>query len=395
MSKLDQARYDLRSLCHKVLDVTDNPKLDASRKLAELKKLDPQVEAARAEVESLESVAAKHKAWAGAGVFLDELGGTSPSVSSFGAGPRLGAAPSLTPSEDQLRGLHEALLSHKSFRIEVDTKGPSADVPSSLMPGIVGRLHEPTRILDLIPSAPMTTPSVEYLRHVSTTGTAGMVAPGALKPAVVLTTDKLEARARKIAVTTKVNDEDLEDFGGFVSYISTELQRLVVDQENIQLLTGDGTGENLQGIFSVTGILTRVKAVAPETGIDTLELAATDLRNGPAYVDATVFAMHPTTWSGLRLLKDGQGRYILGNPAEQDAAKLWGVPVVKSTGITVGTVLAADLPAAGQAHIRKGLVIQSDYGTDGFERNTTSLRCEERIALAVARPAAAIKVTGL
>lgn len=395
MSRLREAQDALASLSRKALDIAEDPTIDNTRKVAQLNRLEPQIEAAAAELDSLRSVEARRKAWASAGVHLDDLGGTTTVTNAVAGIARLGAAPPLMPTEDQLRGLHEAMLSHKSFRVEVDTKGPSADLPATVMPGIVGVTHEPTRILDLIPTAAMASPVVEYIRHTSTTGTAGMVAPGGLKPAVTLNTDKLEARARKIAVTTTVNDEDLEDFSAFLSYVTTELQRLVIDQENIQLLTGDGTGENLEGIFSVTGILTRAKGASPETGIDTLELAATDLRNGPAYVEPSIYAMHPSTWSALRLLKDNQGRYILGNPAEQDAAKLWGVPVVKSTGIATGTVLAANLAAGAQAHIRKGLVIQSDYGTAGFEHNTTTLRCETRLALAVAKPAAAIKVTGL
>ena len=310
-------------------------------------------------------------------------------------GPQVGNAPNLMPTEDQLRGLHDAVLSHKSYKFQVDTKDVSSLVPDQLVPGIVALPHEPTRIMDLLPSSPMAAPVIEYIRHTSTTGTAGMVAPGGLKPSVVLNTVKLEARARKIAVTTKINDEDLEDYSAFLGYVSSELQRLVIDQENLALLLGDGTGENLTGIFATSGILTRVKGATPETGIDTLALAASDLRTGPALVPATVYAMSPNTWTALTLLKDIQGRYILGNPAEQDAAKLWGVPVVQSTGITAGWVLGMNAPDVGAAYVRQGLIVQTDFGADGFEHNTTSLRCEERVALAIVKPSAAIKITGL
>src|SRR5665811_1335677 len=100
--------------------------------------------------------------------------------------PRVGNAPSLMPSEDQLRGLHEAVLSHKSYKFTVDTKGVSDLMPATLIPGVVGVAHEPTRIMDLLPSTSMSTPVIEYIQHTSTTGTAGMVAPGALKPSVTL-----------------------------------------------------------------------------------------------------------------------------------------------------------------------------------------------------------------
>jgi len=172
-------------------------------------------------------------------------GGTSISGSqeSYATGTKsFGSAPSLTPSTEQMRALHDAILSHKSIQLEVGLKDVTSLIPSQLAPGIVALPHEPTRIADLLPGATMAAPVIEYLRHVSTTGTAGTVAPGGLKPSVVMNVDKVEARAKKIAVTTTVNDEDLEDFSAFVGYVSAELTRLVTDKENQQILLGDGTG---------------------------------------------------------------------------------------------------------------------------------------------------------
>jgi HK97 family phage major capsid protein len=390
MSNIIEARTALRNLAAKAQATVDNKSMTNAQKKTVLEGLDIELKTHLATLEV-------HKT---AGMLMG--GGESMQSSLYNSGfgfdlgaPRVGNAPNLMPTEDQLRGLHEAVLSHKSFKLQVDTKAVSDLVPDQLVPGIVALPHEPTRIMDLLPTATMGSAVIEYIRHTSTTGTAGMVAPGGLKPSVTLVTAKLEARAHKIAVTTKINDEDLEDFSAFLQYVSGELQRLVIDQENIQILTGDGTGENLTGIFTTSGILTRIKAASPETGIDTLALAAADLRTGPSFVPTTVYAMHPTTWTGLTLLKDTQLRYLLGNPAEQDAAKLWGVPVVQSTGIAVGSVLGMNAQAVGSAYVRQGLVLQTDYGTDGFEYNTTSFRCEERIALAVVKPSAAIKITGL
>jgi hypothetical protein len=71
----------------------------------------------------------------------------------------------------------------------------AADLPDRLLPGVVDVHHEPTRILQYLPTPVIDTPVVEYIRHASTTGAAGMTAAGAMKPAVTLVTDKVEARA--------------------------------------------------------------------------------------------------------------------------------------------------------------------------------------------------------
>lgn len=394
MDRLAEAKNKVRDLSRQALDVVDNPKLDTRRQKAALDRLEPQIDAAMAEVQSWTEVAEKRSAF-----FRASQPGsayTYPPTDGGGGFSPAGSAPGLAMSEDQLRDLHDAVLSHKSFKVEVGTKDSvSSQLPATLVPGVTSLRREPNRIADLIPSTAMGTPVVEYLQHLSTTGGATVVAAGTTKPNVVLNVSKLEARARKIAVTTNINDEDLTDFAAFASYVGSELQRLVIDQENAQILTGDGTGENLLGLLSTTGILTRVKGAAPETGIDTLELAANDLRTGSAFTTPSLYAMHPNTWSGLRLAKDTQGRYLLGNPTEVDIARMWGVEVVLSTQFVIGTVAVLDAQASAQLHWRQGLIIQTDFGRDGFEKNQTSFRCEERVALATPRPAAIVKVTGL
>jgi len=264
-SRLDEARTKVRELSAKALAIVDDPRVDNRRKKAALDRLEPQIDAANAEVQSWIEVGQKRGAF---------LRATQPELYGFAGQPatlpggflQAGSAPGLAMSEDQLRGLHDAVLSHKSYKIEVGLKDSvSSQLPATLMPGITPMRHEPNRIADLIPSTAMGTPVVEYLQHLSTTGTAGMVAAGTTKPSVALNVTKSEARARKIAVTTSINDEDLTDFAAFASYVSSELQRLVIDQENAQILTGDGTGENLLGLLSTTGILTRVKGATPSS----------------------------------------------------------------------------------------------------------------------------------
>lgn len=391
-NNLAVARATVRELADKALAVLNNDRITDAEKTRRLKDFDANLEAATSEVRNLEYVEQRRK---------QLFGGTDPGAINGGGIPllgsiaQLGAAPSLVPSEDQIHELHDAVLSHKSLRIEVGVKDVSGQLPGQLAPQIVPMTHEPVRVADLIPSQAMTAPSIQYVRHYSTTGTAGMVAPGAMKPSVTLNIDKIVASAKKIAVTTTVNDEDLEDYGPFLSYVTSELQRLVIDEENTQLLTGDGTGDNVEGFFSVSGILTRAKGAAPEQGLDTIEMAATDLRTGPAYGTVTVWAMHPSTWSGLRRVKDSQGRYILGDPSSSDTSRLWDCPIVGTTSIAIGTALGLAAPVAGALHWRRGLSVQTDYGQFGFEKNQTSFRCEERLALEVAKPAAVIAVTGL
>jgi len=383
MSAMLEAKTAIRQLAAEARTVVDSKSLTLAQKGARLDKIE-------ADIKGHEETVKMHET---AGRLM--AGGSSADSTEGGrvAGKGIGA-PNILPTEEQMHELFDSVMRHKSFRLEVGTKGVGDLLPDRLVPGIVDFRHEPTRILEHIQATAMDVPIVEYIRHVSTTGAAGMTAAGATKPSATLNTDKVEARARKIAVTTLLNDEDLADFSAFQSYVTAELTRMVVDVENAQIIAGDGTGENLLGLLNQSGIITRAQGT--DTGLDALEQAFTDLRVGPAFVAPNLVAMNPSTWSKLRRSKDTQGRYLVDvDPTAAEASSLWGVPVLQSTQITAGTALALNTDAAAHAYVRQGIVIQTDFGQTGFEKNQTAFRCEERLALAVPRPSAIVKVTGL
>lgn len=312
----------------------------------------------------------------------------------------LGQAPALGLSDDALHAMHEAVLSRKSFRADATVKDATAsgagmaDNLPAQFGGFVPIANEPVRVLDLIPTKASNAPVIEFLRHDSTTGAAGMVAPGTLKPSATIVTTRGEVRARKIAVTAMANDEDLADFAQFTSYLQNELIRLVINVENAQVLSGDGTGENLLGLLNQSGILTR--ALGADTALDALEEAITDLRVGPAYCEPTAFVMAPATWSKIRRTKDLQGRYLVTpDPTAQGGSTLWGIPVATTTDFPAGEALVMNAGQGAAAYVRQGITFQVDYGQNGFEHNTTSFRAEERLGVYSPRPSALLKVTGL
>jgi hypothetical protein len=388
MSSLIESKNAMQGLGVKAQTIMDDPRMTNAVKMRKLGELEVEL---KGHMDVVNTHAKARRLMSG-GDSIDY----NPYTPAGMFGAKSVGAPSIMPSEDQMRELHDAVLSHRSLKINIETKTPGADIPAQLMPGIVGFRHEPTRILEMLPTPGMEVPVVEYIRHLSTTGLAGVTAAGATKPAVTLVTDKVLAPARKIAVTTLVNDEDLADFGAFNGYVTSELTRLIIDAENLEMLSGDGTGEHLLGLLIQSGILTRVQAVSPATALDTIQQAFTDLRVGPALTAPSLLVLHPTTWSMLQRSKDTQGRYLVQpDPTQATANTLWNIPVLQTTQIAVGTGLAMNTELAAAAHIRQGITLQTDYGQTGFEKNQTAFRCEERLALAVPRPSAIIKITAL
>ena len=78
------------------------------------------------------------------------------------------------------------------------------------------------------------------------------------------------------------------------------------------------------------------------------------------------------------------------------AGPLWGVPVVVTTSIGAGTALVGSFRTASVVYRRGGVTVEaSNSHEDYFQKDLVAMRAEERVALAVFRPAAFAKVTGL
>ncbi|MGM9474339.1 phage major capsid protein [Pseudarthrobacter sp. YS3] len=306
----------------------------------------------------------------------------------------------LNLTQDEMQGMYEAAQRKQSFRVQAKSgpiayKVASAALTQPQMNGqLVSRPHEPARLLAYIPQKSIDAGSVDFLTHSSSAGGAATVARGGLKPELLLDWTPTTLTARKIAVQSGVPDEVLADFGTFLAYLTSELSRSVIDVENAQILNGDGVGENLLGLLNTSGILTRAKAT--DTALDAVEQSIADLRTGPSYVDPDVLVFHPTTWSTIRRSKDAQGRYLLGaDPTAAEANSLWGLPVLATTTMPVGTGLIGNMAEGVQAFIRQGITTDIGVSADDFVKNITRIRCEERIALGVTRPSALLKITGL
>lgn len=386
-------KKQIRDLAQKGMDIAENKSMNHPAKIASLDKIDSQLKSLRDELTSSEYVTAKNRAW-GVDTWGNSAAGQYPTL---GSQPTVGAAPSIQLAADEVDQLFRAAKSQSRLRLEL--KGANANIgdsmPPVLVPGIVGRSHEPTRIAAQLPSAQMTAPSLEYLRHVSTTGAAATVAPGGLKPEVIFLTDTIILKASKIAAVSGVYDESLQDFAGFAQFISSELNRVYTDAENLQLLLGDGTGTNQTGLLNTNGVIVRPKGT--DTALDALEQASQDLRVGPAYTEPTLYVMHPVDFGAVRRAKDSQGRYLVSvDPTVAETSALWGVPVVQTTQITQGTALALNTVDACQVWYRQGVTVDtSNSNNDDYQRNITRFRIEARLGLAVVKPSAIVRITGL
>ncbi|MGC5248191.1 phage major capsid protein [Gordonia sp. DT219] len=313
--------------------------------------------------------------------------------------PQTKSVPTVSFAESDLRAMHAAVTNRAAYAIR--QKGYSSvagDIPPAFAPSVLGvNVHAP-RLIDKLPSESIQAPVYEYLRHTGTTGGPGVVAEGAAKPESTAVVDTVTAEVVKLATHAGISWETLRDFSAFESYWQNELIEQVYDLEAAQILTGSGTSGNLTGLLSTSGILTHaVDTAHSESNLDAVELSIATMRAATAKADANLLVLHPLDWSILRRSKaTGTGNYFVApDPTSDEANSLWGVEVFTTTSLTQGTGVLLDTTKFGRVLVRDGITVQTGTSNDDFVKNIVRFVIETRIGLAVERPTAILKITGI
>ena len=238
-----------------------------------------------------------------------------------------------------------------------------------------------------------TAQKITYWEETTFTNAAAETDEAAAKPESALAFTLREDNVRKIATWIPVTDEMMEDTPGFESYLTQRMGFMVKSREELQILRGAGTTNTIQGVYNRTGVQT-VSGLGEST-IDSILHAITEIQKD-AFVEPTAMVIHPNDWFNVRASKDTTGNYLLG-PAtlDPDAARPWGLRVRVTTNALENTALVG---AFNQAQIfrRSGITVTvSSEHSDYFIYNKLAVLAEERLALAVYRPAAFCKVEGL
>jgi HK97 family phage major capsid protein len=128
---------------------------------------------------------------------------------------------------------------------------------------------------------------------------------------------------------------------------------------------------------------------------------------GSAFVDPDLLVVHPTNWGTLRLQKDTAGQYLGGGPwigayGQQSqvntgyfsSSPFWNMNVWVTTAIGLGTALLGSFKQAATIYRRGGVTVEATNAhQDFFVKNLNMIRAEERLALAVFRPASFVVIT--
>lgn len=291
---------------------------------------------------------------------------------------------------DEKRGKAQMMLKATITTATTDAAGSVGDaVNETRLPGVVMQPNRRMTIRDLLMPGQMDGSVLEYVRESGFNNNAGMVAEGATKPETDIQMELISTSAKVIAHTAKASRQILDDASQMRTYIDGRLRYGLAFKEEEQLLNGDGTGQNLNGIVPQATAYSAAFAPASESIIDKMRLAM--LQVALAEYPASGHVMHPTDWARVETTKDGEGRYIIGNPQGTTPPTLWGLPVVATQAMTVDKFLTGAFMLGAQVFDRwQARVEIATENEDDFVKNLVTMLCEERLALAVYRPEAFI-----
>jgi HK97 family phage major capsid protein len=199
----------------------------------------------------------------------------------------------------------------------------------------------------------------------------------------------------KIGTYMRITGEMLDDIKQLTSYLSARVPAKVLSVEDNEILNGDGSSPNLDGLFTdgaafAAGSFALAIESANEFDVLTVALNQLALSN----YQADTILLNPTDLHKMILLKSTANEYLRNQIFSGLQPTINGIPVTLNTAVTAGKFLVGNLRQATQLWIRENLAVEfSREDSDNFQKNFVTVRAMERVALTNYLPNAIVQGT--
>lgn len=268
--------------------------------------------------------------------------------------------------------------------------------------------QRPLTLRSLVTNGATSSDSIEYVRVTSITNNAAPVAEatsagpqtvsganlvnavgGGYKPESGFAVARYSTPVRTIAHWIPVTKRAIADAAQMVTLIDGFLEYGLEEELEDQMIAGDGSGENFEGLSNVSG----VQAQAWDSDLlTTLRKAKTKVRL-VGRANPTAYVLNPADLEAVDLLVDNENRYFFGGPAAAGGAPpLWGLPVVESEAVPAGTAYVGDWSKAVLWDRQQSTITTTDSHADFYIRNLVAILAEMRAAFGVLQPNAFVEI---
>lgn len=320
--------------------------------------------------------------------------------------------------------------------------GPGGpDITPQWVPGILELRWYENIIASLMPSFPVDSPVISYVRETAWNNNAAGTWEGATFPTSTNQIERYTEQVGKVTNISRVTDEEIQDSNYFWALVQKRTTMAVTRQEEVQLLAGAGM-PGVDGLLNRTAGFTQPQTVSALTSVqipnqsnpgvgalsqtvssvtpgrqivgsgtlypdghqivEGILAALTDIRINH-FFEPDAIVMNPLDWFIVRTMTDNNGQYMAGsmfgydygqrsdvNPAVNATdvgLTLWGKRVAVTPAIPQGLVLVGDFQDGTACLRRSGMRVEivNTNGID-FEQGMWTMRAYTRVGLAVYRP---------
>ena len=289
-----------------------------------------------------------------------------------------------------VEGIAKGNARSASFELKADMT-VAADFTGEVIPAdrVPGYKFDPTRpvhVRQLLATGSTQSDVVRYVKESGYSNGAAATAEGTTLTQSDFDMTAADANVRKIGTYFRISEEMLADTPQLTSYLSARAPEKLLEVEDTQILSGDGTGANLSGIItdaadfdvSASGAFYQSVESANEFDVIVAALNQLSLLN----YSADCIMLNPTDFNKILLLKDSTNKYLKDQVYNGLQPSFSGVKVIQNTAITAGTFLIGNFGIGTQLWVRQGVNVEffREDGTnvrDGF----VTVRVSERVAL--------------
>lgn len=256
-------------------------------------------------------------------------------------------------------------------------------VAPDVRPGVVLKPYNSVHMRDIMVQGRTSSNVIRHVRDLGGEGGPAMVAEGGTKPQLDRDLSIVDAPVRKLATHLRVPEEMVEDIPYLTSFLTNMGTEEVMAVEDTQILYGDGTGQNLSGLFTnaTAWAATAAMKIPDPNRYDVLRAAKRQmkvLKRNPTYA-----LVSPTDYYLLTSKKDTTNNYILLGGGNGILPNIDGVPIYEMNQIADGDFLLMDRNCA-EIDFRENVRVRLyDQDRDNPIKNLVTIVIEERLALPI------------
>jgi len=202
----------------------------------------------------------------------------------------------------------------------------------------------------------------------------------------------------KIGTYMRLTEEMLADTPQLSSYLSARVPSKVLSVEDNEIISGDGSSPNLDGLLTDGTAFTTssgglfYQSVESANEYDVLVAALNQL--ALVNYQADTILLNPTDLHKIVLLKSTANEYLRQQIYTGIQPTIMGIPVTVNTAMPNGKFLVGNLAQATQLWIRENLAISfSREDSTNFRDGFVTVKAQERVALTNYLPNAIVQGT--